>query len=163
LYARGNSIIVGVSFEAKKRDVRALERKAENDVKKKIRAIQYGWPHRRIHCAAERKSRPLKLSAPLTRTRQNRTRPGEVVGATDAPWGVAISADAKEVLEQNADVVMHRRRRHCKSDGPVARVPEAESCIVSTCEELSYPFARIRSCAKSAAAKEWGVALVGTE
>src|SRR5260370_19057028 len=42
LNARGNSIIVGVSFEAKMRVVRACERKAENDVKKKIRAIQYG-------------------------------------------------------------------------------------------------------------------------
>jgi len=42
LNARGNSTIVGVSFEAKTRVVRAFERKAENDVKKKIRAIQYG-------------------------------------------------------------------------------------------------------------------------
>jgi 2,4-diaminopentanoate dehydrogenase len=41
---------------------------------------------------------------------------------------------------------------------------EAESCIVSTCEELSYPFrAHPELAAKlDAAAKDWGVALVGT-
>src|SRR5713101_7303998 len=66
---------------------------------------------------------------------------GEVVGAADAPWGVRISADAKEVLEQAADVV-----------------------ILSTCEELSYPFRTHPELAAKldTAAKEWGVALVGT-
>src|SRR5256885_17225311 len=41
---------------------------------------------------------------------------------------------------------------------------EAESCIVSTCEELSYPFRTHPELAAKldAAAKEWGVALVGT-
>jgi len=41
---------------------------------------------------------------------------------------------------------------------------EAESCIVSTCEELSYPFRTHPDLAAKldAVAKEWGVALVGT-
>src|SRR5438445_10299926 len=41
---------------------------------------------------------------------------------------------------------------------------EAESCIVSTCEELSYPFRTHPELAAKldTAAKEWGVALVGT-
>jgi hypothetical protein len=41
---------------------------------------------------------------------------------------------------------------------------EAESCIVSTCEELSYPYRTHPELAAKldAAAKDWGVALVGT-
>jgi 4-hydroxy-tetrahydrodipicolinate reductase len=41
---------------------------------------------------------------------------------------------------------------------------EAQSCVVSTCEELSYPFRTHPELAAKldAAAKEWGVALVGT-
>src|SRR3979490_80560 len=41
---------------------------------------------------------------------------------------------------------------------------EAESCIVSTCEELSYPFRTHPELAAKldAEAKDWGVALVGT-
>jgi 4-hydroxy-tetrahydrodipicolinate reductase len=41
---------------------------------------------------------------------------------------------------------------------------EAESCIVSTCEELSYPLRTYPELAASLdkAAKDWGVALVGT-
>ena len=90
---------------------------------------------------------------------------GEVIGATDAPWGVAISADAKEVLEQNADVVMHSTSSSlAKVMDQLLACLEAESCIVSTCEELSYPFRTHPELAAKldAAAKEWGVALVGT-
>src|SRR5712675_2879659 len=41
---------------------------------------------------------------------------------------------------------------------------EAESCVVSTCEELSYPFRTYPDLAAKldAEAKDWGVALVGT-
>jgi hypothetical protein len=41
---------------------------------------------------------------------------------------------------------------------------EAESCVVSTCEELSYPYRTYPELAAKldAAAKDWGVALVGT-
>jgi FlaA1/EpsC-like NDP-sugar epimerase len=38
----GNSIIVGDSFERKMRGVRILLAKTENEVKKRIRAIQFG-------------------------------------------------------------------------------------------------------------------------
>src|SRR4030081_2893999 len=90
---------------------------------------------------------------------------GEVIGATDAPWGVAISADAKEVLEQNADVVIHSTSSSLtKVMDQLLACLEAESCIVSTCEELSYPFRTYPELAAKldASAKEWGVALVGT-
>src|SRR2546426_10999753 len=40
----------------------------------------------------------------------------------------------------------------------------AESCVVSTCEELAYPFRKHPGIAAKldATAKDWGVALVGT-
>src|SRR5690349_1826085 len=90
---------------------------------------------------------------------------GEVVGAADAPWGVKISADAKEVLEQTADVVIHSTSSALpKVMDQLLACLEAESCIVSTCEELSYPYRTYPELAAKldAAAKDWGVALVGT-
>jgi len=69
------------------------------------------------------------------------------------------------VLEQNADVVMHSTSSSlAKVMDQLLACLEAESCIVSTCEELSYPFRTHPDLAAKldAAAKEWGVALVGT-
>src|SRR4051812_16875836 len=90
---------------------------------------------------------------------------GDVVGAGDAPWGVKISADAKDVLEQAADVVIHSTSSALpKVMDQLLACLEAESCIVSTCEELSYPYRTYPELAAKldAAAKDWGVALVGT-
>src|SRR5437868_9235384 len=90
---------------------------------------------------------------------------GEVVGASDAPWGVKISADAKEVLEQAADVVIHSTSSSlAKVMDQLTACLEAESCVVSTCEELSYPYRTHPELAAKldTTAKEWGVALVGT-
>src|SRR2546425_6548397 len=90
---------------------------------------------------------------------------GEVVGASDAPWGVKVSADAAEVLGQAADVVIHSTSSSLpKVMDQLLACLEAQSCVVSTCEELSYPFRTHPEFAAKldAAAKEWGVALVGT-
>src|SRR5437879_681665 len=90
---------------------------------------------------------------------------GEVVGASDAPWGVKISADADDVLEQAADVVIHSTSSSLpKVMDQLLACLKAESCVVSTCEELSYPY-RIHpelAAKLDAEAKDWGVALVGT-
>src|SRR6267143_4137401 len=167
LNARGNSIIVGGSFEAKLRDVRACKWKPESDVKKKIRAIQYGVgpigasitrlmrEKQAIEIIGAIDTDPAKVGHDL----------GEVVGAKDAPWGVIVSAEAKEVLEQAADVVIHSTSSSlAKVMDQLLMCLEAESCIVSTCEELSYPFRTHPELAArlDTAAKEWGVALVGT-
>jgi 2,4-diaminopentanoate dehydrogenase len=88
-----------------------------------------------------------------------------VVGAADAPWGVSVSADAKEVLEQAADVVIHSTSSSLpKVMDQLLACLEAESCVVSTCEELAYPYRTYPELAAKldAAAKDWGVALVGT-
>src|ERR1700747_2635461 len=90
---------------------------------------------------------------------------GEVVGAADAPWGVKVSGDAKGVLEQSADVVMHTTSSSLpKVVDQLLACMDVGSCVVSTCEELSYPYRTYPEFATQLdkAAKDNGVALVGT-
>ncbi len=90
---------------------------------------------------------------------------GELVGAADAPWGVIVSNDAQGVLEETADVVVHSTSSSLPAvvDQLMACLA-AEACVVSTCEELAYPFRKHPKLAAQldAEAKTWGVALVGT-
>jgi hypothetical protein len=145
----------------------ACERRAENVVKKRIRAIQYGvGPIGASIARLMREKQAIEIIGAIDTDPAKIGRDlGEVIGATDAPWGVTISADAKEVLEQNADVVIHSTSSSLvKVMDQLLACLAAESCIVSTCEELSYPFRTHADLAATldAAAKEWGVALVGT-
>jgi 4-hydroxy-tetrahydrodipicolinate reductase len=90
---------------------------------------------------------------------------GEVAGAADAPWGVKITADAKGMLSEAADIVIHSTSSYLpKVADQLLACLEAESCVVSTCEELAYPFRKYPelSATLDGAAKDWGVALVGT-
>jgi hypothetical protein len=167
LNARGKSTIVRDSFEAEMRVVRACQRKAESDVKKKIRAIQYGvGPIGASIARLMREKQAIEIIGAIDTDPAKVGRDlGEVVGAADAPWGVTVSAEAKEVLEQAADVVIHSTSSSLeKVMDQLLLCLEAESCIVSTCEELSYPFRMHPELAAKldTAAKEWGVALVGT-
>src|SRR5207248_10941075 len=76
-----------------------------------------------------------------------------------------VFADAKEALDLNPDVVIHSTSSSlAKVMDQLMACLEAQSCVVSTCEELSYPFRTHPDLAAKldAAAKEWGVALVGT-
>ncbi len=78
---------------------------------------------------------------------------------------VKISADADDVLEQAADVVIHSTSSSLsKVMDQLLACLKAESCVVSTCEELSYPYRTHPDLAAKldAEAKDWGVALVGT-
>src|ERR1700730_2690356 len=167
LLARGHSTIVEVSFDAKRRHVRWPRSETESDVKKKIRAIQYGvGPIGASIARLMREKQAIEIIGAIDTDPSKLGRDlGEVVGAKDAPWGVTVSADAKEVLEQNADVVIHSTSSSLsKVTDQLLLCLEAESCIVSTCEELAYPFRTHPELAArlDAAAKEWGVALVGT-
>ena len=90
---------------------------------------------------------------------------GEVVGAPNAPWGVTISSDAQSVLEKPVDIVLHSTSSYLKEVmTQLHSCIEAGCCIVSTCEELAYPYRKHPelSAKLDAAAKEEGVALVGT-
>jgi len=136
-------------------------------VKKKIRAIQYGIgpigasilklmrEKEAIEIIGAIDNDPAKIGKDL----------GEVVGAADAPWGVKVSGDARGVLEQSADVVMHTTSSSLpKVVDQLLACMDVGSCVVSTCEELSYPFRAHPELATQLdkSAKENGVALVGT-
>ncbi len=136
-------------------------------MKKKIRAIQYGvGPIGASIARLMREKQAIEICGAIDTDPAKVGRDlGEVVGASDAPWGVKISADAREVLEQSADVVIHSTSSSLpKVMGQLLACLEAEACIVSTCEELSYPYRTHPELAAKldAAAKDWGVALVGT-
>src|SRR5438034_2662998 len=166
LNARGNSIIVGFLLQ-RKCALCAYRRTAENDVKKKIRAIQYGiGPIGASIAKLMREKQSVEIIGAIDHDPAKVGRDlGEVVGASDAPWGVKVSADAAEVLGQAADVVMHTTSSSLpKVMDQLLACLEAESCVVSTCEELSYPYRTHPelSTKLDTAAKEWGVALVGT-
>jgi hypothetical protein len=136
-------------------------------VKKKIRAIQYGIgpigasilkllrEKEAIDIVGAIDSDPAKVGRDL----------GEVVGASDAPWGIRVSGDAKGVLDQSADVVMHTTSSSLpKVMDQLLACLDVGSCVVSTCEELSYPYRTHPELANKLdkAAKDSGVALVGT-
>jgi hypothetical protein len=136
-------------------------------VKKKIRAIQYGvGPIGASIARLMREKQAIEICGAIDTDPGKAGRDlGEVVGASDAPWGVKISADAKDVLEQAADIVIHSTSSSLpKVMDQLIACLEAESCVVSTCEELSYPYRKYPEAAAKldATAKDWGVALVGT-
>jgi 4-hydroxy-tetrahydrodipicolinate reductase len=136
-------------------------------VKKRIRAIQYGVgpigasivrllrTKKSIEVIGAIDSDPAKAGRDL----------GEVAGAADAPWGVLITSDAAAMLGESADIVVHSTATLLPqvADQLMACLA-AESCVVSTCEELAYPFRKYPELAAKldAEAKTWGVALVGT-
>src|SRR6202008_1469265 len=90
---------------------------------------------------------------------------GEVAGASDAPGGGNIAADSAKLLARPVDVVIHSTSS-CLPDvvDQLLECLGAGCCIVSTCEELAYPYRKHPdlSAQLDAAAKEEGVALVGT-
>ena len=136
-------------------------------MKKKIRAVQYGvGPIGASIARLMREKQAIEICGAIDTDPAKAGKDlGEVVGAADAPWGVTVSADAKEVLEQAADVVIHSTSSSLpKVMDQLLACLEAESCVVSTCEELAYPYRTYPELAAKldAAAKDWGVALVGT-
>jgi hypothetical protein len=164
----GNSSIVRDSFTPRNAQCVAARRNlTETFVKKKIRAIQYGiGPIGASIARLMREKQAIEICGAIDTDPAKVGRDlGDVVGAPDAPWGVIVSADAREVLDQAADVVIHSTSSSLpKVTDQLLACLEAESCIVSTCEELSYPYRTHPALAAKldAAAKDWGVALVGT-
>src|ERR1700738_2625531 len=155
----------GFVFIQNARRATAVQRPTK--LKKKIRAIQYGVgpigasivklmrEKFAIEIIGAIDTDPAKVGHDL----------GEIVGASDAPWGVTISDDASQVLGQAADVVIHSTSSALpKVMDQLLACLEAESCVVSTCEELSYPYRTYPGLAArlDTTAKEWGVALVGS-
>lgn len=136
-------------------------------MKKKIRVVQFGvGPIGASIARLMRQKSSLEIVGAIDRDPAKAGRDlGEVVGAEDAPWGVVISARAPAVLANPVDVVIHSTTSYLEGvmDELLACL-SAGCCIVSTCEELAYPFRKhpALSAKLDGAAKDEGVALVGT-
>jgi 2,4-diaminopentanoate dehydrogenase len=136
-------------------------------LKKKIRVVQYGvGPIGASIVRLMRQKNSLEIIGAIDKDPAKAGRDlGEVVGAPDAPWGVPVLPDAQAVLAKPADVVVHSTSSYLPSVmEQLLECVAAGCCIVSTCEELAYPFRKHPELSKKldAAAMEEGVALVGT-
>jgi 2,4-diaminopentanoate dehydrogenase len=136
-------------------------------VKKRIRVVQYGiGPIGASIVRLMRQKASLEIVGAIDKDPAKAGRDlGEVVGAPDAPWGVVVLADAAAMLDRPVDVVVHSTSSYLESVMDQLLVClSAGCCIVSTCEELAYPWRKHPSLASQldAAAKEEGVALLGT-
>jgi 2,4-diaminopentanoate dehydrogenase len=136
-------------------------------VKKKIRAVQYGiGPIGASILRLLREKEAIEIVGAIDSDPGKVGRDvGEVVGAFDAPWGIKVSGDARGVLATEADIVMHTTSSALpKVMDQLLACLDVGSCVVSTCEELSYPYRTYPELAArlDKAAKESGVALVGT-
>jgi len=88
---------------------------------------------------------------------------GEVVGLEEI--GVAISDNPQEVLSQQADVVLHSTGSRLKDIYPqIVEVLESGSNLISTCEELAYPYHQHSDLAQriEERAVKHGVTVLGT-
>jgi 4-hydroxy-tetrahydrodipicolinate reductase len=136
-------------------------------LKKKIRVLQYGvGPIGASIVRLMRQKTALEIVGAIDKDSAKAGRDlGEVAGATDAPWGVTVSADSTRLLAKPVDVVIHSTSSYLPSVmDQLLECLGAGCCIVSTCEELAYPYRKHPdlSAQLDAAAKEEGVALVGT-
>ena len=136
-------------------------------MKKKIRVLQYGvGPIGASIARLMRQKAALEIVGAIDKDPAKAGRDlGEVAGATDAPWGVTVSGDSTHLLAKPVDVVIHSTSSYLPSVmDQLLECLGAGCCIVSTCEELAYPYRKHPdlSAQLDAAAKEEGVALVGT-
>jgi 2,4-diaminopentanoate dehydrogenase len=136
-------------------------------VKKKIRVVQFGvGPIGASIARLMRQKSALEIVGAVDRDPSKAGRDlGEVVGAEDAPWGVPVLARASASFDRPVDVVMHSTTSYLPEviEELMACI-SAGCCIVSTCEELSYPFRKHPELSANldSAAVDEGVALVGT-
>jgi hypothetical protein len=133
---------------------------------KKIRVVQFGaGPIGASIARLAREKTSLEIVGAIDRDPAKAGRDlGEVAGAADAPWGIVISGRAPSALNQPVDVVLHATSSHLEGVmDELLMCIAAGCCVVSTCEELAYPFRKHPelSAKLDAAAKEEGVAIVG--
>ena len=89
---------------------------------------------------------------------------GRIVGA-ERDLGVIIAGDARDALRAGAHVVVHTTSSYLsQASGQLMACLQAGSHVVSTCEELAYPFRKHPELAQqlNRAAREHRVALLGT-
>jgi 2,4-diaminopentanoate dehydrogenase len=136
-------------------------------VKKKIRVVQFGvGPIGASIARLMRQKSLLEIVGAVDKDPLKAGRDlGEVSGASDRPWGIPIFPKISAALEKSVDVVVHTTSSYLADvmDELLACI-SGGCCVVSTCEELSYPFHKHPqlSAKLDATAREEGVALVGT-
>ena len=90
---------------------------------------------------------------------------GDVAGASK-PLGIRVSSDADEVLsEAKAEVVLHSTASYLNVvSTQILKCVKAKSDVISTCEELAYPFETNEKIALQLDrfAKRYGVTVLGT-
>lgn len=136
-------------------------------MRKKIRVVQYGvGPIGASIVKLMRQKESIEIAGAIDKDPAKAGRDlGEVAGAPDAPWGVKISPDSSELLERPVDAVVHTTSSYLVDVmDQLLECLAAGCCVVSTCEELAYPWRKHPelSAKLDTAAKEEGVALVGT-
>jgi len=136
-------------------------------VKKKIRVVQFGvGPIGASIVRLMRQKPSLEIVGAVDKDPSKTGRDvGEVVVAGDRPWGITISPEISTALEESPDVVVHTTSSYLANVmDELLTCISAGCCVVSTCEELSYPFRKHPqlSAKLDAIAKQEGVALVGT-
>ncbi len=134
---------------------------------KKIRVVQFGvGPIGASIVRLMRQKSDLEIVGAIDKDPAKAGRDlGEIIGAADAPWGIAVVAEAEAILQKPVDVVVHTTSSYLANVmDQLLECLAAGCCIVSTCEELAYPFRKSPELAAKldAAAKDEGVALVGT-
>lgn len=136
-------------------------------MKKKIRAVQYGvGPIGASIVRLMREKQSIEIIGAIDSDPAKAGRDlGDVVGGAGAPWGIPVTDDAAGMLGESADVVIHSTSSYLPGvmDQLMACLA-AESSVVSTCEELAYPYRKYPKLAAQldAEARANGVALIGT-
>ncbi len=136
-------------------------------MRKKIRVVQFGvGPIGASIVRLMRQKHSLEIVGAIDNDPAKAGRDlGEVAGAKGAPWGITVSATTAPIFAKPVDVVVHTTSSYLPNVvDELLECISAGSCVVSTCEELAYPFRKHPelSAKLDAAAKEEGVALVGT-
>lgn len=109
---------------------------------KKIRVIQYGVGPIGAGMVRLMLQKPeLKIVGAIDVDPNKAGKDLGLVAAAEKPIGVKVSADAKAVLKAGADVVVHTTSSYLTDVAAQLReCLKAGLHVVSTCEELSYPF-----------------------
>jgi len=136
-------------------------------VTKKIRVVQYGVGPIGASIVKLMRQKPgIEIVGAIDKDPAKAGRDlGAVVGAPDAPWSIPVSARAADLLERPVDAVVHTTLSYLASVmEQILECLAAGCCVVSTCEELAYPWRKHPELSNrlDAAAKEEGVALIGT-
>jgi 2,4-diaminopentanoate dehydrogenase len=135
-------------------------------MRKKIRVVQYGvGPIGASIARLMREKQALEIVGAIDKDPAKVGMDlGEVAG-DDKKWNVAISGDAEAVLGKDVDVVVHSTSSNLPAvSSQLLGCLEAGCSVVSTCEELAFPFRKYPelSAKLDGKAKDEGVALLGT-